>query len=569
MTEQPGPPRPWTDADPLLDPGVLGVLDDEGNTGWSPALLARHLLVTGETGSGKTVSAVEPVLSGLLAYAGKPMSLLVIDPKHELLARVRAQLAATPERLVVLREAPPVAAFEDYAALGRPLSNRQRVECLMRWLAPELLRSLQHGGDNAYWERAGFDLMVGTLDWVCDWGEALPDLLAWLVAERPVEALEPLLAGRLPEREPAQGEWVYGYGYLAPEEYHRAGLPRAWWDALLGEGAPPDEAGRAAALHLLLRVQDAGLPLRPKAFEPLPEVFRTTLAPLAERLADDWLPCVRDLLLAMLTLVRGSRGTQEELALLLERWRWIAEATGRSALIKPFLWMANAYAEQAVSYLNRAVQMVSSFCDPDLLAQVRLMPTGAQEVSSVRDWIEQGRVVVYQPSLLSGGADEQAARIVKRLFFRFTFLREDTERGVAYVCDEFQRFISGDPESGEQSYLDRCRAYRGICVLATQSIASLRYALLSGKGASGDPAPDQAIQVLLNTIGNRMHFRSTDPQTREILRQQIPEPTAGDPHVLAARPMATLSPGECYYLLANGAWGRRRIALAGTREGSG
>ena len=58
--------------------------------GWVPrAALTRHTLILGETGSGKTVSGVLPILSAIVREGGPVSCALVIDPKWDLSPIVR------------------------------------------------------------------------------------------------------------------------------------------------------------------------------------------------------------------------------------------------------------------------------------------------------------------------------------------------------------------------------------------------------------------------------------------------------------------------------------------------
>lgn len=134
-------------------------------------------------------------------------------------------------------------------------------------------------------------------------------------------------------------------------------------------------------------------------------------------------------------------------------------------------------------------------------------------------------------------------------------MNNDAVRPFFYICDEFQRFITHDEDSGEQSFLDRCRAYRVCCGLATQSIASLRYSLPSKAG-------EHAIDVILINTGTKPFFRTTDNDTANSLSGLISAPPQPNKqHVVRVRPLSTLKPGECYYLLVNGKAGRGQIGV--------
>jgi hypothetical protein len=97
--------------------------------------------------------------------------------------------------------------------------------------------------------------------------------------------------------------------------------------------------------------------------------------------------------------------------------------------------------------------------------------------------------------------------------------------------------------------------YRVCCALATQSLASLRYAFPHEKGS-------QAINILITNTGTKLFFRTTDSSTADTLLNLIPEPHRQDrPHVVRVLPPSTLQPGECYYVLVNGTSGRGQVMV--------
>ena len=217
--------------------------------------------------------------------------------------------------------------------------------------------------------------------------------------------------------------------------------------------------------------------------------------------------------------------------------------------------------ETMTSVIAGTVNLYKEVGSPDLTRDIWLDPFRRPDPSrtlSVRRAMDDGLVVCYTPDDTSDIANA-VGRAIKSKFFEYTFRREARERPFVYVCDEFQRFITNDPISGEQSFLDRCRAFRGVCVLATQSIASLHYALATDGASAADRA---AIEVLLNNTGNKLFFRNTDTETHQRLQQLIPKPyMPGKPHLLDVRPVSTLEVGECYFLFSDGEWGRRQVDL--------
>jgi hypothetical protein len=243
--------------------------------------------------------------------------------------------------------------------------------------------------------------------------------------------------------------------------------------------------------------------------------------------------------------------------------RRIAEKHGADHLLPRFSWLMAPELRSLFHFCDIAQAMLAPLARPELAERIWLNPVSPPPLAvSIRDCVEHGRVMLYQPPLVMSEADEALGRVIKRLFFRATFSRHERRRGVAYICDEFQRFVTGDPESGEQSFLDRCRAYRVICVLATQSVAAIRYALLTQGGGTSQSALDSAVNVMLSNVGNKFFFRNTDQGTHALLREMIPYSPLFPIHVVAVRPLSSLRPGECYALLANGDWGRHQIRLS-------
>ena len=104
---------------------------------------------------------------------------------------------------------------------------------------------------------------------------------------------------------------------------------------------------------------------------------------------------------------------------------------------------------------------------------------------------------------------------------------------VAYVADECHRFVTSGLVHGEQSFLDTCQSFGAFCVLACQSVASLRQALAEANGFSDSTEP--AIEIILANSGNELFFRSTDRDVGECVERLCPR-TPGHPDVASIRP---------------------------------
>lgn len=203
--------------------------------------------------------------------------------------------------------------------------------------------------------------------------------------------------------------------------------------------------------------------------------------------------------------------------------------------------------------------LINDFMPPEFFTRISLNPFEMpRERLDVKQILTGGAIVIYEPGSTSAVAT-CIGKVIKAIFFKALLTPERLDNPTVlpffYICDEFQRFITHDDESGEQSFLDRCRAYRVGCALATQSLASLRYVFSDTQG-------NEAIDIIINNTGTKMFFRTTDTSTADTLRQLIPEPVFMDrPHVVRVRPPTTLQPGECYCIAVNGRVGRGQVML--------
>lgn len=176
------------------------------------------------------------------------------------------------------------------------------------------------------------------------------------------------------------------------------------------------------------------------------------------------------------------------------------------------------------------------------------------ERTDVATLVERGAVLVFQPRDTSthdllGGA-------LKSLFFRCTMERRDMLRPMGYFCDEFQRYITFDADTGEHAFLDRCRAYRVNSFLATQSMAALRAA-----SGGGGLHLSSALDSLLVNTPTKVCFRTADETSVATMKSFIPGDAHSGGHVLSFRPPSSLKTGECYFAFGP-TWGRTRYRLA-------
>jgi hypothetical protein len=414
-----------------------------------------NALAIGSTGSGKTVSFVLPALRAMLDYRlanGKTASLLVIDPKVELLSGVEDQLTTLGEqaRLVVIGQCDPISYFQD----NDGLSVTDRFEKVKRFVAVSNPRA-----EDNRWQLFAEQLILAFLK---------DDQQFANVCQLPLlESVAALVTG--------------------DAQY----LERNQWIAL--------------RKLLLLGMED------PVNLRHISDVY--------------------DVLTFGVGMTRMDRPFSRYIALK-DGDQFFYNARGALTVVDG---LGSADIEHLMDFSVR-----------------RQLKKGHR--TEVAELVESGQVIVFQPGQTA--THDLVGVALKSLFFRSVMERQDMQRPMGYFCDEFQRFITADPDTGEHTFLDRCRAYRVNCFLATQSIAALMAAI--GKG--GNSLGSSLDSILVNTP-TKLCFRTTDANAVAIMKSFIPRDPQSEQHVLNCRPPSSLLAGEYYFALGH-QWGRTRYQLA-------
>lgn len=435
-------PLPYDDQSPPLRFDDVMLM---GRAEW-PLRDLVHCMGLGETGSGKTYSYLLPVLKAALAYTcdGLASSVLVIDPKRELLPEVQARMAQIGRhgQCVVLGQAQaqqPPGRLRLFGGAMQHLSLRDRYHKVC-----ELLPLAQTGSDeSSRWLQKGHELNLALLH------------------------IDELTRRRLGRSLLCELHRVLGTGCQ----------PRSQWQAL-------DQ----------LYVWVSGMPqLR---------MVNAFLQLLTDRLsAGQFVPNP------------------------LARFPSMGSGPNSDAYNQ---WMYESRMARMITALAGAPEVVEAI-------DLDLWPWPDDAALTWETVLEQGWVVVYQPQ--NTHAANFCARALKAAYFRACMSRACMRRPVFYVVDEFQRFITLDGDSAEASFLDRCRAYRVTCVMATQSHASLLHVIQN----------KAALDCLLLNMPTVLVFRTRDPHARGQLEGTFAPPRRDMPHVLAVRPIERLETGEYYY----------------------
>lgn len=465
-------PLEWGDEDELF-PFVVDEWREIDAATLSPRVMSRHFLITGETGSGKTVSAIKPVLRSALEYrateAPRRASLLVVDPKHELVSIVAGHCARLDRPCLALGQpgSRRVRLFEGY----RGQSAVEAVTYALLLCSPAYVGSLS--ASDTYWHNSALQIITAIFAAKkAAYDFASIDLWAALKAHTTATSLS---------------------------------------DAFQTIGKPSND-GIFFATDLAFCELIMSKPNCLRAFADVCRYFGMETRDYAK-------------LASLIDAPEGQRGSELSTALL-----FLTELAGAD--------------------LNRCIDLT-----PAWLA--------CSETASIREAVEDGVAIVFSPDLGSAGA-EAAGRVLKTKYFEAAFRRNNKVRPMFYICDEFQRFITSDPESGEQAFLDRCRAYRVSCVLATQSLASIRNRL-SELSVGRRTNVEATLNILLGNTGNKFFFRSTERETLEAVERLMPHARVGVASAVQLKPPSQLGVGECYYVLADGSAGRGRIIVGNAK----
>lgn len=216
-----------------------------------------------------------------------------------------------------------------------------------------------------------------------------------------------------------------------------------------------------------------------------------------------------------------------------------------------------------ISYITGGLEYtLSTLCDESLSTWLDLSPAPEMAENEGHSYdldelITATKVMVFQPS--NSPSNDLGMTLVKAQFFRAAMERTNLLQPILYLCDEFQRFITSDRESGEATFLDRCRAYRITAVLATQSINSLQHAVSIKQSASNTA---YAVDSILSNIAYFFYFQSADSYSVNVLenmmRSTIP---SGWELPLNVVPLPSLNVGEAYYIAPQGKSGRTKFNL--------
>ena len=522
------------------------------------AALTRHVLALGETGSGKTASAILPVLAAMArAPQDEVRGGLVIDPKCELDPALRAlvgdglQTLDRADLVLDLMDAPRWRVDEDVAA-KRWVTIATSILLRMRGFAPASpLRVLgpheSESSNSEFFDREGCAL--------------LRDLIACILMLLDPDA--PPVPEWFPQPRPAPVS--SSEDDELSDIFDRPTLSLAVPETAQPSPAPSSAQAWVEALHARARGVDGERGLNVVA------LAAWALGTPLVQVKDDDVPWLwAQLATAVRPVFGGEAGESRDLLGRIDAyWRKSSEVHAQHMGV-----LASA---RNAAHEFSAPSVASSVyfgCEPGLGSEggtrvdfARLVACGLTESCATR-------FVLYQPA--RDGSDALVAAALKARFFESVFLDEDRQGGsptlpcVAYVADEFHRYVTADPIHGEANFLDSARSFGCVSVLATQSIASVVHALEHSGGSATERRA--SVEIVLTNTGTKLAFRTTDERTAGRVQELTPY-RPGHAPITRVRPLSALSPGACYAFLPDGTFGLHQLAPfdadALARESSG
>ena len=502
-------------------------------------VLTRHALVLGETGSGKTASAILPVLAAMARAPCERLGAgLIIDPKRDF-APMLQRLA--PQRLHHIASEDIVLDVMggQHSRLDADLAARRWVSAARRillrmssFLPNSALRVMgpheRSGGNSEFFDQEGTRFLTDVLAFilmVTAPAAPLPD--DWLKnVETPFEdTIDP----DLPEQSLDDVDPVRKWG----RELHA----RARASANHARGPNIIALCRWALEGPLVMVREQFFVSNSYNGSPTATWF---FAEVATRVEWVW----RSL---------SAEGT-EVVQRIQNSWRATALKSGSQGQHEGVVAVARTICDEFAS--PGVAHSLYFGCEPG-------RRVAQEDTFDFRELMARqggGRLVLFHPA--RNGVDDLIALVLKALFFEAVLSDPDRVAGdptmplVGYVADEFHRFVTSDVVHGEQSFLDTCRSFGAFCVLATQSVASIDHALSVGGGS--ETTNRTARKILWNNTASKFFFRSTDHDTAAALSTLCPV-QPGLPCLTEMRPITNLVPGECYAALADGRFERHQL----------
>lgn len=432
-----------------------------GKKKFNPVELSRHLLVLGSTGTGKTASAIKPLLKGFWFYVSKEgckYSVLVVDPKNELIGTLNQWDEQNDQKRVVnLSEVNLNKRLNPFEGIEKYQTLADKLEYFFSLFGA----GKSEGGDNAIFRDSGLSLLRE----FCDIEEQF--------FNKTKQSLLTMLAKMWGVRDLDRVSLADGLFIFAKKGHSASMLP-----------------------HNRVNFSDVGL----------------SVSDYDERYYSDKYS-VFDLMEILLSV------HAPELLIDFENFSLYQKDCKNVHKGMSNLKQFGYY----VSYWDLMLQTLQSERYKAVF-DLNLALEKAEAEGQIARWMDAGKVLVILP-VLGSIIDEKIVQTIKGLVFNYMLTRKNMLAPMAYVADEFHNFISTDEETGEQNFLDKCRSYRVSCLLATQGIDSLSDRVQRQNGTAGAMALNSMLTNLGNRMVFRTLDSKTASMMRDWIEPSPLNPT--------------------------------------------
>jgi hypothetical protein len=274
---------------------------------------------------------------------------------------------------------------------------------------------------------------------------------------------------------------------------------------LSGGGAANPESGKASAVANALRIALKALTDKKDVAGAELEIETFTSLVSSYRMLTDMAHLERCLLACENLLA-----TEEAKKLMPEIMR--KETIDACKYLGGEQFMRNAAKETLNSIISFISNFLKPFADP-YMREVYCAPRNTCEFSS----IDEGKIFTVSMPQAFGVQRRYANTIMKLLFYQHALNRFDADpamrptfNNLIFWADEAQGVVTASPNMSDFSVVDRTRAAKATVVFAAQSVTSFLPVLTQ----------DQ-VKVLLLNLANQIHFQAADEDGAKFVAEQI------------------------------------------------
>ena len=386
----------------------------DGTNDFSPAKMSRHFMVLGETGSGKTYSGVLPIIKSAIDYGVDDEklspSMLVIDPKRELLGEIESYLGKeNRDRIIHLSLEKDDFKIDFYEGVDPEIITGLYIVDSIK----EIIPTGEQSTDEMYWEDSGKRLIRRLIDF---------DLYFYKRDKKPTffeELRRIILENFTPDQEETE------------DDEKKDGVNKE---------QKADRTSEEETTSKILRKAGRRRPSR--TFVSDEDRRRHALARFFEeyRWPDNYDNYFRNFN-TIVSLTADYRGPMYEALELLAK-----DAGVPIEMYVEFSAFRHMGQTTYGAICSFAINFLEYLKLDEVAKHVQFCPYAKKRKTiSLNDAISQGKIIVFSPGDESVSIGVFVARVIKSKVFQICFIRENKERPMFYVCDGISKVYFGGP----------------------------------------------------------------------------------------------------------------------------